>query len=76
MSTVRSPARLWTSSTVAAAATGLSLIAGVSLIIPIALWIGVAFDWYAARTVEQPARPSRVPPKPARASWIPARDAV
>jgi hypothetical protein len=72
MSTVRAPARLWISIVVAATATCLSLLAGVSLIIAIALWIGVVFDWYSPTDFAVPARPKRVPPEPARASWIPA----
>jgi hypothetical protein len=53
----------------------LSPVAGVSLIIPVALWIGVVFDWYSERDFERPVRPKRVPPQPAaRTSWIPARD--
>jgi hypothetical protein len=74
MSTVRAPARLWISIVVAAAATCLSLLAGVSLIVAIALWIGVVFDWSSPRDSAVPARPKRVPPEPARASWIPARN--
>jgi hypothetical protein len=74
MSTVRTPARLWISVTVAAAALCLSLLAGVSLIIPTALWIGVVFDWYSTRDYDLPAQPKRVVPQPARTSWIPARD--
>jgi hypothetical protein len=73
MSSVRTPARLWVSITVAAVATVLKLVAGAFLIIPAVLWIGVAFDWYSTLDYERPARPKRVPQLP-RASWIPARD--
>ena len=74
MSSVRSPARLWISSSVAAAATCLTLIMGVSLVIPFALWIGVVFDWYCSQPLELQLRPARVPPRPApTTSWIAPR---
>lgn len=74
MSSVRTPARLWISVIVAVVAMCLSLLAGVSFIIPTALWIGVVFDWYTTHAGERPVRPKRVAPQLARTSWIPARD--
>ena len=74
MSSVRTSARLWISVTVATVATALSPAAGVALIIPAALWLGVVFDWYSTRDQDLPARPQQVAPQPARTSWIPARD--
>ena len=71
---VRSPARFWISITVAVFATGLSLVAGVSFIVPAALWIGVVFDWDSSHDYVVARELKQVLPRPARDSWLPARD--